>query len=147
MDPFVRRFIRASLLWLGIGVLLGIGIAIRPAWLVYRPAHMHATLLGFVSMMIFGVAYHVLPRFTGRPLHNPRLAALHVWLANTGLALMVTGWLARPHLAGAGILIGIGGITAGAGAFAFIYNIWKTLDAAAVVTLAGAPTLRTGNRK
>jgi heme/copper-type cytochrome/quinol oxidase subunit 1 len=129
MDPFVRHFIRASLLWLGVGVVLGVLMALRPAAVVYRPAHMHANLLGFVSMMIFGVAYHVLPRFTGRPLHSPKLAGVHVWLANVGLALLVTGWLLRPHAVGVGLVIAAGAITAAAGAFTFIYNIWRTLDA------------------
>src|SRR3954470_15921997 len=83
MDPFVRRFIRSSLLWLGVGVTLGVLMTVRPAMLAFRPAHMHANLLGFVSMMIFGVAYHVIPRFTGRPLQSPGLAALHLWLPHT----------------------------------------------------------------
>lgn len=64
MEPFVRRVIRSSLLWLVIGVLIGAAMTFAPAAaLAYRPAHAHANLLGFVSMMIFGVAYHVIPRF------------------------------------------------------------------------------------
>ena len=74
MDWFVRAFLKSSLVWLGLGVTLGVGMAGHPAWLVYRPAHLHMTLLGFVAMMIFGVAYHVIPRFTGHPLHGRRLA-------------------------------------------------------------------------
>ena len=129
LDPFVRRFIRASLLWLGFGVVLGVWMALSPAAVAYRPAHMHANLLGFVSMMIFGVAYHVIPRFTGHPLHSRRAAAVHVWLANAGLASMVAGFIARVHHWGAGIiLLGTGGSAAAAGAFLFIHNIWRTLD-------------------
>src|SRR5688500_7486114 len=131
MDSFARRFIRSSLCWLGFGVLLGIGMALLPSHVVYRPAHVHANLLGFVSMMIFGVAYHVLPRFSGRPLHNPRLAAVHLVLANAGLGAMVIAWLLRPHgVPGWSLLLGMGGLTSAAGAFCFIYNIWRTLDAA-----------------
>jgi cbb3-type cytochrome oxidase subunit 1 len=137
MEPFVRRFVRSSLIWLAIGAVLGTAIAIWPRLLVYRPAHMHANLLGFVSMMIFGVAYHVLPRFVGRPLHSRLLAALHLWVANAGLALMVAGWLLRPHAAGARHALVVGAMVAAAGAFAFIYNIWRTLDAAAATTLGG----------
>ena len=130
MDPFVRRFIRSSLVWLGTGVLIGIAMAFRPAEaLAWKPAHMHANLLGFVSMMIFGVAYHVIPRFTGSPLHRPRLASAHVWIANAGLAGMVGGFIARVYWWG----IGNGVMRAGAalsavGAFLFIYNLWRTLD-------------------
>jgi cbb3-type cytochrome oxidase subunit 1 len=134
MEPFVVKFIRASLLWLGIGVLLGVWMLLAPQALVYRPAHMHANLLGFVSMMIFGVAYHVLPRFTGSPLSSRRAAAVHVWVANAGLALLVGGWLVRPaaHQAGSAALA-IGGISSALGAFLFIGNIWRTIGGVNVV--------------
>jgi cbb3-type cytochrome oxidase subunit 1 len=129
LDPFVRRFIRASLLWLGFGVVLGVWMALSPAAVAYRPAHMHANLLGFVSMMIFGVAYHVIPRFTGHPLHSRRAAAAHVWIANAGLAAMVGGFIVRVHQWRAGsVLLAVGGGAAAAGAFLFIYNVWRTLD-------------------
>lgn len=130
MEVFVRRFIRASLAWLGIGVLIGISMAFWPGEaLVYRPAHVHANLLGFVSMMIFGVAYHVVPRFTGNPLSSRRLPAIHFAVANVGLALLVGGWMGRVFWAG----IGTGAVQAGAvfsavGAFLFIYNLWRTLE-------------------
>jgi cytochrome c oxidase cbb3-type subunit 1 len=128
MEPFVRNFIRASLVWLGTGVLLGLWQVVSPAALVYRPAHMHANLLGFVSMMIFGVAYHVLPRFAGTPLRSRGVARVHFWMANTGLALMVGGWLGRvtwPEPGGIALMMGA--IASAAGAFLFIGNIWLTI--------------------
>lgn len=132
MDVYVRRFIRASLFWLGTGVLLGVWMALTSKAIIYRPAHVHANLLGFVSMMIFGVAYHVIPRFSGAPLRSPRLALAHVWIANTGLALLVGGWLSRPHTPDVGALaLGAGAVLSALGAFLFIGNIWRTLDAAA----------------
>ena len=57
--------------------MMGTWMALAPGATMYRPAHVHLNLLGFVSMVIFGVAYHVIPRFTGHPLHNPRLAGGH----------------------------------------------------------------------
>ncbi|MGE5925778.1 MAG: cbb3-type cytochrome c oxidase subunit I [Gemmatimonadota bacterium] len=131
MDWFVRAFLRASLAWLGLGVSLGVAMAVYPAWVVYRPAHLHMNLLGFVTMMIFGVAFHVIPRFTGRPLHNARLAGLQWWISNAGLALMVAGFALRAHGAsGATRVLGTGGVLAALGAYAFIYNIWRTLGGA-----------------
>ena len=65
MDWFAKAFIKAALVWLGLGVTLGVVMAVSPAAAVYRTAHLHMNLLGFVSMMIYGVAYHVIPRFTG----------------------------------------------------------------------------------
>lgn len=130
MDWFAKAFLKASLTWLGLGVTLGVGMAIHPPWIVYRPAHMHMNLLGFVAMMIFGVAYHVIPRFTGNALHSRRLAVRHWWVANAGLALMVIGFTLRPQgNPSATPLLGFGGGLSAIGAYAFIYNIWRTIDA------------------
>lgn len=129
MDPFVRRFIRSSLVWLGVGVTLGVVMAVHPAAAGFRTAHMHANLLGFVSMMIFGVTYHVIPRFTGRPLHSPRAAAVHLWVANCGLAGMVGGFILRIFRWELGMpLLGVGAVLSASGAMLFIFNIWRTLD-------------------
>lgn len=132
MEAFVRRFIRASLVWLGVGVLIGISMAFFPAQaLAYRPAHVHANLLGFVSMMIFGVAYHVVPRFTGNPLHSRRLGPLHLAAANLGLLLLVSGWIVRVWAFWAGeALVRAGGAVSAVGVGLFIYNIWRTLGPA-----------------
>jgi len=129
MDAYVRNMIRSSLVWLGIGVLVGLSMGIWPAnHILYKPGHAHANLLGFVSMMIFGVAYHVMPRFSGRALHNVKLARWHVWIANVGLALQFTGFVLRPHWREVGTLgIVIGGCISAVGAFMFIYNIWRTV--------------------
>jgi cytochrome c oxidase cbb3-type subunit 1 len=129
MDSYVRNMIRSSLVWLGVGVLIGISMAIWPAGhILYKPGHAHANLLGFVSMMIFGVAYHVLPRFSGRALHSITLAKTHVWVANAGLALQVLGFLLRPHWREIGMAgVGAGGVISAVGAFMFIYNIWRTI--------------------
>jgi len=130
MEPFVRRFIRASLLWLGVGVVLGVSLAFWPGRaMAWRPAHVHANLLGFVSMMIFGVAYHVIPRFTGHPLHSRRGADLHLWVANVGLALLVGGWIGRVWWSASGeMLLHAGAATSAVGAGCFIWNLWRTLD-------------------
>jgi cytochrome c oxidase cbb3-type subunit 1 len=118
-----------SLVWLGLGVTLGIAMAVAPALLRYRTAHLHLNLLGFVAMMIFGVAYHVMPRFSGNPLHSRRLASLHFWLANAGLLLLVGAFALRTHAPGPAFpFLVAGGLASASGVYAFIYNIWRTLD-------------------
>ena len=146
MDWFVRAFVKASVAWLALGATLGVAMAAYPAWTIYRPAHAHMNLLGFVTMMIFGVGYHVLPRFSGNPLHDRRLAGLHWWISNAGLALMVAGFVLRPA-AGLPVAVGttvlaLGGTLSALGAYAFAWNVWRTIDAKRD-ELASAVTLRT----
>ena len=134
MDWFVSRFIRASVAWLALGTTLGLCMAIHPAWIMYRPAHVHMNLVGFVSMMIFGVAYHVAPRFSGHALWSRALPGYHWWISNTGLAAMAAGFALQPHagLHGPALLIS-GGVLETVGAYLFAYNIWRTIGAAAPV--------------
>ncbi|HEY6088624.1 MAG TPA: hypothetical protein VD771_02425 [Gemmatimonadaceae bacterium] len=129
MDWFVKRFLQSALVWLGLGVSAGVAIAVHPLWIIYRPAHVHMNLLGFVTMMIFGVGYHVVPRFFGHPLAHRALAGVHWWLSNVGLSLMVVGFILAPHMGTRSIpVLGTGGVLSALGAFAFIVNIWRTMD-------------------
>ncbi len=131
MEWFIKGFIRASLLWFATGTLLGLAIAIHPVWIVYRPAHAHMNVVGFLTMLVFGVGYQLLPRLFGHPLHSHRLAVAHLYLANIGLATLVAGFFLQPHvgpdarwvLAGGGALFGLG-------ALCWVYNLWRTFDAA-----------------
>jgi cbb3-type cytochrome oxidase subunit 1 len=131
MDNFAKAFIRASLLWFVAGITLGLAMAIHPPWVVYRPAHAHMNLVGFVVMMIFGVGYQILPRFFGHPIHSRKLAAAHVWLANLGLGGMVAGFFLAPSVAEKSIPVtATGGILWALGAYGFVYNMWRTFNAA-----------------
>ena len=129
MEWFVKAFIKASLAWFGLGVTLGMLMAVRPEWVVYRTAHFHMNFLGFITMMIFGVAYHVIPRFTGHALHSRRIAGAHFWLSNVGLALLVAGFASAWKLGTrAWPLLAAGGVISAVGAYLFIYNLWRTVD-------------------
>jgi hypothetical protein len=119
MEWFVKAFLKASLAWLALGVTLGVAMAAHPVWTIYRLAHMHMVLLGFVTMMIFGVAYHVIPRFAGSPLRSRRAAVVHWWISNAGLTGMVVGFGLRARGAPAGTPTG---------AYIFVYLMWRTLD-------------------
>ncbi|MBV6522551.1 MAG: hypothetical protein MNPFHGCM_02699 [Gemmatimonadaceae bacterium] len=131
MDWFAKAFIRASLIWFIAGITLGLAMAVHPAWVVYRPAHAHMNLVGFVVMMIFGVGYQMLPRFFGHPIYSRRLASLHIWLANLGLAGLVGGFMIAPSSGAASIPVtSAGGILWALGAYGFAYNMWRTFSLA-----------------
>lgn len=131
MEWFIRAFIRASLLWFAAGILLGVAIAIEPNWVAYRPAHAHMNVVGFLTMLVFGVGYQLLPRLFGHPLRSQRLAVAHLYLANIGLAGLVLGFLIRPHgTFDSRWLTATGGMLFALGALFWVWNLWRTFDAA-----------------
>jgi len=77
------KFAWASLIYLLIGSTMGAIMAFNSTPLI--PSHTHVLLIGWVSMMIFGVGYHLLPVFAGTELHSLRLAELQFWLQNIGI--------------------------------------------------------------
>lgn len=127
MDGFVKAFIKASVAWLTLGVTLGVAMAVQPAWIVYRPAHLHMLTLGFVAMMIFGVGYHVIPRIVGSPLVSRKLPVLHCWASNIGLAFLASGFILRAHAYSLALpVLATGGVLSALGAYTFAYLIWRT---------------------
>lgn len=127
MDWFIKAFIRASLLWFALGIVLGVIMAMVPSWIVYRPAHAHMNVVGFLTMLVFGVGYQLLPRLFGHPLWSTRLAVAHLFLANGGLALMVLGFVG---VGPGGGFTAMGGLLFAAGALCWVLNLWRTFDLA-----------------
>ncbi len=73
------------------GMLLGVAMSIDPTLNArMRFVHIHVNLLGFMTMMIAGVAYHVLPRFSARTIPWPNGMKYHFYLQNIGLVGMVS---------------------------------------------------------
>lgn len=124
MLPRNRWFIAAALAYALLGGLLAL------AWLAYPAAmpayalraHAHLMLMGFLGMMIFGIGLHVLPRFTGRPLHSERMADAQFACVNGGLLAMVAGWLV-----GTRMLVPLGGMLLWAGLLLFAINVVATV--------------------
>lgn len=140
MDWFVKAFLKSSLVWLVLGVTSGVMMALHPAWTVYRPAHVHMVMLGFVTMMIYGVAYHVVPRFAGVPLYDRRAAGVHCYLSNVGLLCMIAGFAFRGSGSRYGtVVLTVGGVLAAIGAYLFAYLLWRTLDSTPVARPAIVP--------
>ncbi len=138
MDWFVRAFMKSSLFWLGVGVTLGLAMAVWPGLVVYRTAHLHINLLGFVAQIIYGVALHIIPRFFGQPLVYRRMAEAQFWLAQGGLALLAGGFALRAAglPASQGVIIA-GAVGSGLAAYCFIANVWRTINASPMRAVIG----------
>lgn len=89
MRGYVKYFIIASISYFVLGTFLGMLSFFNPWFLSLKTVHLHLNLLGFMSMMIFGVLYHVLPRFSGRPLYSEKLAWAHLIVGNITFILLI----------------------------------------------------------
>ncbi len=129
MDRFARRFIIMSIIYLGLAAVLGIAMLGSDKAMELKFVHSHLMLLGWVSMMIYGVGYHVLPRFMGRPLYSARIGDAQFWLANSGLIVMLLFYTMNVYSPSTLLqsLSIAGGAAELVSIFLFFYNMLKTL--------------------
>jgi len=129
MDKYAKAFVKASLIYLGTGTLLGLLMVLVPdTRFTLTRVHVHILLLGFMGMMIYGVGYHILPRFMGRPVYSHRLGNTQVWLANITLVGLSISWILEASQGGmwhaTAVLFGIGQVIS---VFLFIVNLWMSI--------------------
>lgn len=128
-DLAATRYTSASIIYFFIGCILGAFMFLSPTNIYSTmPAHAHINLIGFVTMMIFGVSYHMFPRFAGRPLHSVLIARVQFYLLNIGLIGMVFifAFADRDGLIYRSLIPIFGTITA-VSLGLYIYNAWKTV--------------------
>lgn len=129
MDRFVKGFIVMSIVYLGISTVLGILMLGNQNLLGFKFVHSHLNMLGWVSMMIYGVGYHILPRFMGRPLYSNRIGEAQFYLANLSLIGMLIFYslnVYRPESTYRMLTIAFG-IVQAVTIFLFFYNMLMTL--------------------
>lgn len=133
MDRFARWFILSSLVYLIFGSFLGMLMIAGPRGTFggldyyFLPTHAHIHLLGWVSMMIFGVAYHVFPRFLAKKIYSTKLAWVHFWLAQIGLIGMSVFFVLNRAQEGQWRTgLALSGITSFLAVLCFVYNMFRT---------------------
>ena len=89
MDKFVKGFIVMSIVYLGASAMMGIAMLANQNVMALKFVHSHLNMLGWVSMMIYGVGYHILPRFMGRALYSNKIGEAQFYLANVSLVAML----------------------------------------------------------
>ena len=93
MEPIIVWYLRMSIFYFIAGALIGVAMLIWPDEAgYYISVHAHLNLLGFMSMMIYGVGYHILPKFSGRNIYSPLIMNLQFWFANAGLIGIAVSW-------------------------------------------------------
>jgi len=97
MPRFSVYSVRCSLVYLVLGFLLGglilaeKGFEFMPAVWQFLPLHIEFLLIGWTVQFALGVAFWILPRFTGGSRGNQPLAWLSLGLLNLGILLVVLG--------------------------------------------------------
>lgn len=129
MDRFVKGFIIMSIVYLGLATILGILMLAHESLMPLKFVHSHLNLLGWVSMMIYGVGYHILPRFMGRLLYSPKLGEVQFYLANLGIIGLVVFYTLNVY-APSGLYLSMtvaAGVVEAVSIFLFFYNMLRTL--------------------
>lgn len=119
MPPLTRWFVKLSLVYF-VAALAGSvwQAAGGPLWLT--PVIIHLLVVGWVTGMIFGVAYWMFPKFsTEQPRGANGLAVASFVLLNLGLLLRVVG---EPMAVG--WLLVTSAVLQWLGAAAFVANTW-----------------------
>ncbi len=133
MPPLIRRYIKTSFGFLVVGLLLG-GYLTVGEFLVgaYPPrlaitAHVHLLLVGFMLMMVMGVATWMFPRpAKDDARYRPELAEAVYWVMTLSTALraaaeLAAGWSGVPLFR---VLVALGGLGQLLGAALFVINMW-----------------------
>jgi len=80
-----QRFIQIAVVYLVLGAMLGLAMGISGKFTL-TPVHAHLLLVGWLSLAMAGVIYHLYPA-AGRT----GLAKAHFWLHNIGLPVFMIG--------------------------------------------------------
>jgi hypothetical protein len=117
--PSASAWLRISVLYLMTGVGLGIAMGAAEDFTL-KSVHAHLNLLGFVVMSLAGLIYSVYPDAAAS-----RLAAVHFWLHNTAVPLMLgaLAWFLLGHPEVVPVLAASEFVAAG-GVIAFAANLF-----------------------
>jgi cbb3-type cytochrome oxidase subunit 1 len=129
MDKFVKGFIVMSVVYLGAAAVMGIVMLSNQNVMALKFVHSHLNMLGWVSMMIYGVGYHILPRFMGRALYSNKIGEAQFYLANISLITMLLFYALNVYYPSDlyRTITVISGAVQALAIFLFLYNMLMTL--------------------
>lgn len=136
MHSLVRRYIKTAVAFLMAGLAIG-------GWMIARrelgsrvpgqyevSAHTHALFVGFVMMMILGVALWLFPRpDRADTRYRPALAEVAYWLLTLGTGVRVAGELLRASVSDPWLrwLVVISAFAQIAGLAVFFFTMWSRI--------------------
>jgi len=125
MPPVTRWHVKLSLLYLVAGLGLGIVQVGEGGSELFAP-YVHLLVVGWITQMIFGVAYWMFPRLSkDSPRGSNHLAVAACVLLNVGLLLRVAIELLQVrHPARLGGLLAVSALAQWLAGLAFVINTW-----------------------
>ncbi|MBI4611695.1 MAG: cbb3-type cytochrome c oxidase subunit I [Candidatus Rokubacteria bacterium] len=142
MPPLVRRYIKTAFGFMLLGMLAGAvvsvtqGVLDRAAPRLVVVAHVHVLLVGFVLMLIIGVATWMFPRPAREDTrYRPELAEAIYWLMTLATALRFAAEVAGAYWPDAGfrLLVTAAGLGQVIAAALFVFNIWTRVRAPSIL--------------
>jgi len=136
MHSLVRRYLKTAVGFLAVGLAIGAWMLARRELLGRWPAphevsaHVHAVQVGFVMMMILGVALWLFPRPDREDTrYRPALANLAYWLVTVGTAARLAGELARPlsDALALRVAVVVSGLLQAAGLLVYFHTMWSRI--------------------
>ena len=132
MPPLIRRYVKTSFAFLLAGLVLGAYIIVGEVVGAYPPrlfvtTHVHLLLVGFMLMIVMGVATWMFPRpARDDRRYRPELAETVYWVMTVSTAVRAAAELAALLLALPRLrfVIALGGLGQVAGAGLFVLNMW-----------------------
>jgi heme/copper-type cytochrome/quinol oxidase subunit 1 len=128
MPPITRWHVKLALVYLVAALALGIAQAAGPeTWAALFAVYVHLLVVGWITQMIFGVAYWMFPKFSKeRPRGSNRLAVAAFVLLNLGLVIRAVAepLQFRDPAASLGWLLAVSAAAQWLAGMAFIANMW-----------------------
>ena len=126
MPVLTRWFIKTALAYFVAALIVGVVQAARGG-VGIDPVHVHLLVVGWITQMIFGVAYWMFPKYSKEvPRGSDRLAIASYVCLNAGLLLRVVAEpaLARHPGTGFGPVLALAAVLQWLGGMAFVANTW-----------------------
>lgn len=109
-----------------IAVVDGASVVLGNSTLFNPDIERHAITVGFITLLIFGMAVRMIPGFSGKPrIASPRLVLATFWLGNLA-ALFRVAPLFAPDLPGMNIAFGLSGALGWLAVACLAVNLWRT---------------------
>jgi heme/copper-type cytochrome/quinol oxidase subunit 1 len=133
MPTLTRYFIKTAMVYLALALLTLLVLSaqpvlnLSPSLAVVRPVYFHLFMLGWVTQLIFGIAYWMFPKFSkDQPRRSEKLGWAVFILLNAGLILRAIGeplTTLAPE-ANAGWTLALSALLQLAAGWGFIFNTW-----------------------